>query len=231
MSWLFSQALVAEYSVGTCSAGEPCAQLNAMPTPHPFWRNDKTTAFSSPFRFGLTCAVLTADRGAELLTLYLEDFRAKTSARPERAQASTAPVLASGVKWRELSARYDRDTFSWRTHQTLFAEDLASSSVTFPKWGMTVDGVLWERITWALRMSESALGLREMWPTPTAHNAKQGAHPSEFNRNTPTLAAQVGGKLNPTWVEWLMGWPLGWTDLRPLATDRFQRWLRSHGGS
>jgi hypothetical protein len=25
------------------------------------------------------------------------------------------------------------------------------------------------------------------------------------------LADQVGGSLNPTWVEWLMGFPLGWT--------------------
>ncbi len=30
----------------------------------------------------------------------------------------------------------------------------------------------------------------------------------------------TGGSLNPTWVEWLMGWPLGWTDLKPLATDK-----------
>jgi len=27
-------------------------------------------------------------------------------------------------------------------------------------------------------------------------------------------------RLNPAWVEWLMGWPLGWTDLRPLETDK-----------
>jgi hypothetical protein len=52
-----------------------------------------------------------------------------------------------------------------------------------------------------------------MWPTPTAHNAKEGAYPSEYNRNTPTLSAQAGGALNPTWVEWLMGFPLGHTDL------------------
>jgi len=51
------------------------------------------------------------------------------------------------------------------------------------------------------------------WPTPTAHNAKEGAYPSEYNRNTPTLAAQAGGALNPMWVEWLMGFPLGHTDL------------------
>jgi len=58
------------------------------------------------------------------------------------------------------------------------------------------------------------------WPTPTAHNAKETNAPSESLRNAPTLAAQAGGNLNPTWVEWLMGWPLGWTDLKPLATDK-----------
>ena len=70
---------------------------------------------------------------------------------------------------------------------------------------------------------------RNLWPTPTAHNAKETNAPSKATRNTPTLAAQVGGKLNPTWVEWLMGWPLGWTDCGASATDKFQAWLRSHG--
>ena len=45
------------------------------------------------------------------------------------------------------------------------------------------------------------------------------------------VETQDGGQLNPTWVEWLMGWPLGWTDLKPLETDKFQQWLRSHGKS
>jgi hypothetical protein len=35
-----------------------------------------------------------------------------------------------------------------------------------------------------------------------------------------TDQATIGGKLNPTWVEWLMGWPLGWTDLKPLVMDK-----------
>jgi len=68
------------------------------------------------------------------------------------------------------------------------------------------------------------------WPTPTAHNSKEGAYPAEFTRNTPTLSAQAGGTLNPTWVEWLMGWPLGWTDLKPLAMDKYQQWQQQHGG-
>ncbi len=69
-----------------------------------------------------------------------------------------------------------------------------------------------------------------LWPTPTAHNAKEGNYQSEKERNTPTLAAQAGGMLNPTWVEWLMGWPLGYTDLQPLATDKYQQWQQLHGG-
>jgi DNA (cytosine-5)-methyltransferase 1 len=69
----------------------------------------------------------------------------------------------------------------------------------------------------------------QKWPTPTAHNAKETNAPSEANRNTPTRASACGGALNPTWVEWLMGWPIGWTDCDALATDRFREWLHSHG--
>lgn len=38
----------------------------------------------------------------------------------------------------------------------------------------------------------------------------------------------AGGQLNPTWVEWLMGWPLEWTALKPLEMDRFHEWQRQH---
>ena len=34
------------------------------------------------------------------------------------------------------------------------------------------------------------------------------------------LGSKAGGQLNPTWVEWLMGWPIGWTDLDVLETDK-----------
>jgi hypothetical protein len=32
------------------------------------------------------------------------------------------------------------------------------------------------------------------------------------------MQAGNGGKLNPTWVEWLMGFPTGWTDLEDSET-------------
>lgn len=58
----------------------------------------------------------------------------------------------------------------------------------------------------------------ELWPTPAARDYKDKASPSERNRNTPTLATHAGGQLNPTWVEWLMGYQIGWTELKPLET-------------
>lgn len=33
-----------------------------------------------------------------------------------------------------------------------------------------------------------------------------------------------GGKLSPDWTEWLMGWPIGWTDLKPMSREDFERW-------
>jgi hypothetical protein len=68
-----------------------------------------------------------------------------------------------------------------------------------------------------------------MWPTPRARDWKDGAYPNEYERNTPSLATHAGGSLSPLWVEWLMGWPIGWTDCAPLGTDKFLSWQRSHG--
>jgi len=52
-----------------------------------------------------------------------------------------------------------------------------------------------------------------MLPTPTVEDSKNNGGPSQSRRNTPPLNAVAGGKLNPQWVEWLMGFPIGWTDL------------------
>ena len=70
----------------------------------------------------------------------------------------------------------------------------------------------------------------KQFPTPTAQDAKNNGAPSQMVRHTKPLNAEIGGSLNPSWVEWLMGWPIGWTDCAPLAMDKFQQWLRSHGG-
>jgi hypothetical protein len=50
-------------------------------------------------------------------------------------------------------------------------------------------------------------------PTPTTQDAHNNGGPAQGIRNTPPLNSVAGGPLNPTWVEWLMGFPTGWTGL------------------
>lgn len=64
------------------------------------------------------------------------------------------------------------------------------------------------------------------FPSPSARDWRSGRGREE-NGHTPQLPEVVGGQLNPDWVEWLMGWPIGWTDLKPLETDKFRQWRRS----
>ena len=58
----------------------------------------------------------------------------------------------------------------------------------------------------------------KLWPTPTVQDAANNGGPSQYERNSLPLNAAVGGALNPTWVEWLMGFPTGHTDLNPSET-------------
>lgn len=70
-----------------------------------------------------------------------------------------------------------------------------------------------------------------MLPTPTCQDSKNNGSPSQQNRNSKPLNAAIGGALNPQWVEWLMGWPIGWTDLEPLEMDKFHWWQQLHSAS
>ncbi len=265
MSWLFSQALVAEYSEANSSDGEQFAPSNTTPTPQAFLWRDKTTDAWNRFPSGMTCEPLTESRGEELLTWFRAGFLAPTSVPPARAQELPASSQDCGPKWRALSVRFDRASSSWKTAHCLLSEDLPWSSVTLPKWGMMRAGELWERTTRPHLIKGTGAGL---WPTPRATKSTNEKQESWLARwaagkvSTPPLSlavrmwatpasrdykgapgrgcrarggrksslpAQIGGTLNPNWTEWLMGWPIGFTASEPLATDKFQQWLLSHG--
>jgi hypothetical protein len=339
MSWLFSQALVEEYSVDTSSDGEQSALLNGNLTQQAYCVPDKMTAFSRLSRFGMTYKPLTASRGEELLTLYRADFHVKTSQPQGGGLELTESAVGCGEKWRASFTKYNPDSRSWKTHQCSLLEDLEPFLETWPQWGLMRNGECWEQQTLAQTTSETASGLLptplasntkanhlrsngrpprsywetpaasdgqrggtitdkmtgqslpqmvntpDKWPTPTVQDSEQAGgkgciasgkrglslHQATQLWPTPTvcgnynrkgasatsgdglatavktwatpvargyrspglsrmertgskagdpLPQQVGGQLNPTWVEWLMGWPLGWTDLKPLATDK-----------
>ncbi|MEC7568462.1 MAG: hypothetical protein VYA01_05565 [Bacteroidota bacterium] len=63
-------------------------------------------------------------------------------------------------------------------------------------------------------------GDRRRLPTPTAHLAKETGSQSEYTRKTPGLITQFvpyqkdstkRARLNPQFVEWMMGLPPGYT--------------------
>lgn len=78
-----------------------------------------------------------------------------------------------------------------------------------------------------------------LWPTPRSSEWKDcgpvGSKSHSHMDQRFYLCAkakdpnQPTGKLNPTWVEWLMGWPIGATGSEPLAMDKFRQWLQAHG--
>jgi DNA (cytosine-5)-methyltransferase 1 len=74
------------------------------------------------------------------------------------------------------------------------------------------------------------------FPTPRASDGRKGirtpegaARERERKGGGIDLPSAVNGRLNPDWVEWLMGWPIGWTALQPLAMDKFREWQQQHG--
>jgi hypothetical protein len=78
------------------------------------------------------------------------------------------------------------------------------------------------------------MAARGMWPTPTAsmHDADTMERQRYSGQERGRVREQTGqphrgeghsGALNPTWVEWLMGFPLGWTDSGPSATPSSPR--------
>lgn len=165
MSWLYSRALVGEYSGASCSGGELSVPLSVMPTPHRFWLNDKTTECSSLSRFGLTCAVLTESRGAELLTLFLAGSPAPTYPQREEAQGLTERNPGFGEKWPALLAKFDPASCSWKTAQCSLFADLEQYLETWPRWGSMRNGECFQRQNSAHLTSENESGL---WPTPDA---------------------------------------------------------------
>ena len=73
--------------------------------------------------------------------------------------------------------------------------------------------------------------IQQTYPTPRCFMHKNAL----TDRGKGNLSEQVNeahkmkkmGQLNPAWVEWLMGWPIGWTGLKQLETDKYrnvQQW-------
>jgi len=74
----------------------------------------------------------------------------------------------------------------------------------------------------------------QTFPTPQASEARQGfqdrtSGKKGSQKSLSTIvqgapAKEAGGALNPSWVEWLMGWPVDWTDITKPCAGNFAQW-------
>ena len=70
------------------------------------------------------------------------------------------------------------------------------------------------------------------WPTPRTAGMCGGTGSWDLlNKNTTVeearqMGAGNGGKLNPDWVEWLMNWPIKWSNLNEFNPKEFKRWQK-----
>ena len=86
-------------------------------------------------------------------------------------------------------------------------------------------------------------GYVKYWPTPNASDNRDRGNMSnqsvqrrleivkQIGLSTAVKETSDGGTLNPTWVEWLMAWPLGFTDSKHWATVKSRSKRQSRGNS
>lgn len=181
-------------------------------------------------------------RDFEQLTLFPAGSPASRSVQPGSAAARRMTV-SSGQKCLELSkncgplgslekmllgSRIWRSTTCWLTWKPRVTkrgrlwfqlavsvprtEDTGLQLLPTPTASLGKHGGPWSRDS----SGRPGLQLAAMiWPTPTATDYRTERLKSSQNDGTDgnDLQTEVGGTLNPDWVEWLMGFPIGWTDI------------------
>ena len=162
--------------------------------------------------------------GSEAIERALSRFRRETSALPisdEGSSSSPWPTATASDGLRGLSdpkgGRRAAQTLSGAMWPTATATDAKASGSTSAYWGRRAEGSQRHE---GLTLTDATVR-SGLFPTATAtraHSQNNGNPKDGRDRyataGTLTLdgAARVdGGRLNPDWVEMLMGFPAGWT--------------------
>lgn len=146
--------------------------------------------------------------------------RARTSPTPANKPGSQANGPVSGKRCATPFATFDPDTCSLKMSQLSLFEDSTSSSQTLPKSGSMRNGQLFERLT---SEHPTTVNGSTSWPTPRAAmgshgiawvRAESGQHRSQLEDYLAWQHLKSGGQrlsgfnVNPTWLAWLMGFPV-----------------------
>jgi len=253
----FSLGAVEESLAVTCSDGKQSAQSKSENGQLLYLPKDRMTEFSRLSRYGMTFAHLTGRHGRELLTLFQADFHARTYQWQEKAKELLVNDLDYGKKCGGSFARWDHNLSTWRTAQRSLVEDSELSLGTWPESGIAVDGACYPLAMLAPGTSEKESGFLPTLTVCGNYNKKgasatsgdglatvvkkmatlcardyRGSGRSRLERTGSKagdcLPQQIGGPLNADWCEWYMGFPVGWTELKPLEMHRFLAWQQAH---
>lgn len=241
MSYTYLQEQEVESSEEYCWDTDPCALLSLTSTQEKCFLQDKKMDACQDFPSGMMSQPSTELHGEEKLTFFAEVSLAKILAALEKAKGLKVKEAGCGGRWHGLSMKYSHSTSLLKTHHCLFGGVLQVSSVILPKWGMMQDGVFWARTTLEATISGKDAGY---WPTPLKEEGPGGKHkkltdavaiaegykPRYYKEHGTEDRVAFTGKVNPDWIEWLMGWPMGWTNaLQELEMDKFRLWQQQHG--
>ena len=211
-----------------CWGGVPCVPLKSKITHAEFYCNGKLMDSYLDSLSGTTSPHLTANLGGERSKSSQEAFPVRTSALQEEAQDSMGNDQDSGEKCHGSFAKYSPDTHSLRTHQCSLFEDSTEYCVTLPRWGSMRTGECWEQ-----QMLEQNTNAKEsgLWATPTTPSGGGNCGGSGAYKNALKNGTHIPHSINPNLYEWLMGWPIGWTDLSVRVTAKWPFALQQHGES
>lgn len=239
MSWLFSQALAGEYLEGISLDGAQSALWNVTPTQPLSWLQGKTMGACRLSRSGMTFAPLTDDHGKVVLMSFLEDFPAKTYRQQGTEQVLMDTDLGYGWNRRESFAKYSHLSHTWKIRPYSQGEDCTEFSGTWPRWGLMQGGECWGQDNSGQITTEKGSGLL---PTICASEHRDSAKPIALSKSDKggrvarricsrywkdQQRTQESVSLSPSFAEWMMGWPIGWTELSALETGRFQEWRQA----
>lgn len=194
-------------------------------------KSTPTVSVSSPSTGPMSSDIETSGQSTgQQLSLSMscaEGSPAKTSALPGNALALMVNAQACGVNTSESFAHFDRDSSSWKTYQgSLLTNTWDAFSETWPRAGTMRNGIVYQQQQLAPLTDATGSGL---WPTPIVDDASNCGGKSrvrnmlkgQYQGLNAFVVSNLGephGSLNPNWVEWLMGYPIGWTDLGDSAT-------------
>ena len=217
MSWHYLRELEGESLEDICSGGERLQPLKSKITHAEFYCNGKLMDSYLDSLSGTTFVHSMENLGQEKSMLSQEDSLAKICLPQEKERDLMESDQACGKKWQGSFAKYDQHTHSLRTHQCSLFEDSTEYCATLPKWGSMRTGECWELPMLEQNTNETEYGL---WPTPTTPSGGGNCGGSGAYKNAIKNGTHIPHSINPNLYEWLMGWPLGWTDLKPLVMGR-----------